>query len=59
MMKQNTEENKNVSYGLDIDLWTTAGEHLVARYEMIDFAMIMLSPNEAELMQSHILVSHL
>ena len=59
MMKQNTEDNKNVSYGLDIDLWTTAGEHLVARYEMIDFAMIMLSPNGVELMQSHILVSHL
>ena len=59
MMKQNTEENKKVSYGLDIDLWTTAGEHLVARYEMIDFAMIMLSPNGVELMQSHILVSHL
>ena len=58
-MKQNAEENKNVSYGLDIDLWTTAGEHLVARYEMINFAMIMLSPNGVELMQSHILVSHL
>ena len=32
MVKQNTEENDDVSYGLDIDLWTTAGEHLVARY---------------------------
>ena len=32
LMNQNNEENKDVSYGLDIDLWTTTGEHLVARY---------------------------
>ena len=56
MMKQNTEENKKVSYGLDIDLWTTVGEHLVARYKMIDVAMIIFSPNKVDLMQCHILV---
>ena len=50
-MNQNTEENKDVSYGLDIDLWTTTGEHLVARYKMIDVAMIIFSPNEVDLMQ--------
>ena len=59
MMKQNTEENKNLSYGLDIDLWTTAGEHFVARYQMIDVATIILSPNGVDLMQCHILVFQL